>query len=484
MAAFNPAELKNSLNRMAKIDVDSGHAGDFETAISRLAGFRVGIEVGPEIASSAPHQAALLTMVNISRRFALGGVHVSGMPDGPLLVGSNSGRRLFDEISRLGGSISSIPDGAAIIQVGTCPKRERSAIATFEGWRGGIVRSVMPRLAEKTTVIPAAVLAGAFAAGEAFGMLRNDVEAGRRSLGLSLWKPDAESDWSVSESDGPELEYLPDHLWILGLGHIGQAFLWTLSLCPFSRPEDVRLVLQDMDIVTESTDSTSILTNTSMTGKRKTRALAVHLEDRGFRTSLIERPFDGNFGHDVTIDPPVLVCGVDNALARSQMERPGFPFIVEGGIGHRVADYQAMRVHTFPSDGKSAADIWNDSDANDTPSIEGAAYDRLAKTGSDICGLTMLADTAVGAPFVGTVTAALMIAQILKPLCGETPYRVIDLNLKSVRSRRAIMKGAVANSSISFQPVLRPSSPLNSDARWSLLSGKKPATDIRRPVTP
>ncbi len=442
MPIFDPSVLKDSLNRMAKIDVDSGHSESFEAAIRRLEGFRVGIEVGPEAASSAAHQAALLTTINICRRFALGGVYVSGDIGGSLLVGSPHSRSLLDEISRLGGLSACIPDGVATVQIGTCPEIDRGSVATFEGWKGGVVRSGGPRLSEETTVIPAAILAGALASAEAFGMLRNDVQAGRRSLGLSLWQTDACSDWMDVSSDGPELEYLPDKFWVLGLGHIGQAFLWALSLCPFRRPEDVRLVLQDMDFVTESTSSTSILTDFSMTGLKKTRALAANLEERGFQTSLIERPFDGAFQYDPGIDPPVLVCGVDNALARSRMELPGFPFIVESGIGHTVADYQAIRVHTFPSDGKSASELWSESGAENAPKIDSGAYGRLAKSGSDICGLTMLANTAVGAPFVGTIAATLMLSQLLKPLCGGISDRVIDLSLTSIRSRRALPNAA------------------------------------------
>ena len=44
------------------------------------------LTAGPEVADSAPHQAALLTVVNVVGRFALGGVTVSGNLDVPLLV--------------------------------------------------------------------------------------------------------------------------------------------------------------------------------------------------------------------------------------------------------------------------------------------------------------------------------------------------------------------------------------------------------------
>ncbi|WP_164225873.1 hypothetical protein, partial [Stenotrophomonas maltophilia] len=64
---------------------------------------RIGVFAGPEIASSAAHQAALLTLVNIGRRFALGGVLVDGDLDVPLLVQGGPTRSLADEVEAQGG---------------------------------------------------------------------------------------------------------------------------------------------------------------------------------------------------------------------------------------------------------------------------------------------------------------------------------------------------------------------------------------------
>ena len=97
--------LRDTLNRSAKIDVDNGSAPDFATAVERLGRHHVSVVVGPEIAVSAAHQAALLTTVNIARRFALGGVSVSGPTGGPLLVLQPGERSLEADIVRLGGRL-------------------------------------------------------------------------------------------------------------------------------------------------------------------------------------------------------------------------------------------------------------------------------------------------------------------------------------------------------------------------------------------
>lgn len=150
-------------------------------------------------------------------------------------------------------------------------------------------------LSDETTVTPAAVLAGALAAAELFSMLRGEAQAGHRDLGMSIWRPDKACAWREPGSDGPPLAALPSSMWILGLGHLGQAFLWNVMMCAYPCPREVRLTLQDYDDVTRSTVSTSILTETSMIGRRKTRTVAEVLERRGFTTTIVERKFDGGF---------------------------------------------------------------------------------------------------------------------------------------------------------------------------------------------
>ncbi len=445
--------LRGTLNRAAKIDVDNGSAPDFDTAVERLRKHRIAILTGPEVIHSVAHQAALLTVVNIARRFALGGVTVTGPLDGPLLVLEPGGRKLGDEITRLGGHVDVMPEGVPTIIVGTIDQGAAGGIVvTFEGWRGGIVPQGSACLNGRTSVIPAAVVAGALAAAEAFAMLRGEVEAGHRSLGISLWRLDASSDWKSPSSDGPLLASLPDHLWILGLGHIGQAFLWTLMCCPYLDRAKVRLVLQDTDIITGSTDSTSILTHSSMPGTKKTRAMAQVLEAAGFASTIVERPFDGRFEWRAADDPAILICCVDNALARSQLELPGFPMVVEAGIGNRAQDFRAVRVHTFPGERK-AVDIWKHHEAEVPKLLDLPGYQMLSDSSGDVCGLTQLAQTAVGAPFVGTVTGAIMLAQVLRLLAGDAPDLIVNLDLKSMRSRRALSNTVIKPFNPGFQPT-------------------------------
>src|SRR5439155_20169056 len=128
----------------------------------------------------------------------------------------------------------------------------------FSGWRAGVMPVQASPLFEFGAEFPlAGALAAALAVNEAFLFVRQDTsEAGLREIGVALWRPDAINDWWTSANDGPEIAYLPSRLWLLGVGHLGQASIWALSILPYERPEDVLFILQDIDTITRSTLST------------------------------------------------------------------------------------------------------------------------------------------------------------------------------------------------------------------------------------
>ena len=82
----------------------------------------------------------------------------------------------------------------------------------------------------------------------------------------------------IPAADEPQLAYLPSRLWLIGLGHLGQAYLWGLGLLPFPAPSDLTLVLQDTDIITPSTESTSVPSDATLLGQKKARAMAAWAE--------------------------------------------------------------------------------------------------------------------------------------------------------------------------------------------------------------
>jgi hypothetical protein len=218
-------------------------------------------------------------------------------------------------------------------------------------------------------------------------------------VGLSLWNPAAANDWLTGRGKEPCLSLLPRRLWLIGLGHLGQAYLWALGLLPYRDRAKVQLVLQDVDVITPSTESTSVLSDTSVVGQKKTRAMAAWAERRGFTTAIQERLFDASFRRQQG-EPAVALCGLDNGLGRQALDQVGFDFVVEAGLGRGHRDFRAVRLHTLPVS-RSAAHIWRSEGETDAVDDRPAYAQMLNKSELDRCGVTLLAGKAVGAPFVG-----------------------------------------------------------------------------------
>lgn len=432
------------LHRTAKLFMDSGEVNSAEEAMGRLQGYQLSISVGPDIATSSTLQAALLTTVNTGRRCFLGGVHVKGSLDVELLVPWKRFTKLADAVRDLQGIIGGGPSvGAPEVYIGDASgltSRSPFAVqATFNGWAGGVIPcSEGKRLAERQDFIPAGILAGAIAVSEAFQHVRGNVQAGRRDVGLSLWQPGASRSWMDCEEQGPSLSQLPSNLWVIGLGHLGQAFLWTLGLLPYADPTKVKLFLHDYDFLEDANDSTSPLTFLPIVGRKKTRALAEWCDERGFNTIIIERKF--HEGYQLSDDDPkVALCGVDNAQARAVLEDIGFKLVIEAGLGKGVDEYLAFQVHTFPGP-QTAKRKWNIEPHVETfdEVTTKPAYANLAEEGLDECGITRLAGRSVGASFVGTAVSTMVVSELLRMLHGGTVSALIDGTLGSLKNRQVI----------------------------------------------
>jgi hypothetical protein len=259
----------------------------------------------------------------------------------------------------------------------------------------------------------------------------------------------------MPSADEPELQFLPSRLWLIGLGHLGQAFLWGLGLFRYTDPSAVSLVLQDVDVITPSTESTSILTDASLIGQKKTRAMANWAQRRGFSTTIIERTFDASF-HRQPNDPAIVLCGIDNALGRRALDQVGFDMVVEAGLGQGHRDFRSIRLHTLPG-ARAAADIWKATPDPDHGIADRAAYRKMVRDGElDQCGVTLLAGKAVGAPFVGAVAACLALSEVLRLLHGGNLYQLIDVDLQSVEHRSTVLyAGDFTRLNPGFQLCLR-----------------------------
>lgn len=270
----------------------------------------------------------------------------------------------------------------------------------------------------------APAIAAAACAAEAFFFHSGDHPmAGKRASGLSLWEPSG--DWAAGKPDEPALAFLPSRLWLIGLGNLGQAYAWLLACLPYDDPAEVELMLQDFDRIAESNDSTSLLTSSRAIGRMKTRWVARWLERRRFITFLEERRFgEGTQRHGA--EPGAALCGVDNALARSALERAGFELVIESGLGAGPQSFRNFSMHSFPGP-RQAAQIWHAKDDTAGPEVsDQPAYSDLRERGMDACGLAQLASRTVGVPFVGLFAGALVIGELMRRLHGGQALAVVS----------------------------------------------------------
>lgn len=412
----------DSMHRLLKSLLDSGEARSFTDAEAVFRGYGVRIALPAAWDHDPAAQIIALTTINAASRSFLGQVRVEG-DDLPLTIPGFEGRRV-SEFATLAGLAS--PESLhchrwPLVAVGSAQASATAIIPWAHGWEFGLgsyAASTFPVFA------PACVAAAGLAISEAFSMLRADNPyAGRRDLAISLWNP-------MDSAPGPDVQKLQlPPLWIIGLGHLGQAYCWTLS---FMATHGFDVMLQDIDHLTESNLSTSMLAKRSDIGMRKTRIASNWLEQRGVHTRLVERRFDEH-QRPAPSEPSVALLGVDNPAARRIIDRAGFRLAVDAGLGAGYRDFRAIRVRTFPGPSRSAS-LWADASPPRSPSQPlSPAYQLLLTDGADPCGVTTLASRAVGAPFVGCVAAGFALAEIARRQLGGIGLGFIDLNLRDPR---------------------------------------------------
>lgn len=420
---MNMKDFRDSLHPGAKMFMDDGTAGSAEEALDKLKGFSVCVVVSDADQSSPDFQACLLTLVNAGTRTFLGGVEVVGLDFDVHAVSPFAQEMLLvEELQRLGARMSDRVHGLAPVIVlggGAVEARDMAVRPIWKGWSAGVVPAdEVPMFFHGECLPTAPVVAAGLALSECFDHLRGqDLMAGQRNVGLNLLSP-GECWWNGESFDGTL--QLPQSAWVLGVGHLGQAYLWSLVALRYPEGNRARFVLQDFDRVTERNMGTSVLCQPDSIGKRKTRVASEWLELRGFEAPVVERPFGAN--HQVTSnDPKLMLCGVDNVDARLVVEEVGFKLVLEAGIGAGAKDFAKFRCHAFDGSGR-ARQVFKREDGNSASVLTDLpAYKELLERSGDKCGVVTVAGSAVGVPFVGAVVGALLVSEAVKVASGGSP---------------------------------------------------------------
>ncbi len=429
----------DSMHRLAKMALDTGEVASPEEAVALFSRYRLRIHLGHGWANTLAGQACFLTALNTAVRAFLGGVEVYGDLSFKLDVPLYQGRSAFGVAEELGAAVvTNAATELPTLVLGATPESDLPAFCVQLSWDhwcfeitpvvagGGLTCSDDNPLA--------GIGAAALGVNEAFMYVRGDLaEAGHRSVGMSLWNPLAVADWSDNAHKGCELTYLPKSLWLVGLGHLGQAYAWALGMLPYAADCRPHLVLQDFDMAAKSNLSTCLLLWSTDLLKPKVRAVASRLEAAGFITALVERRFGSS--HRIMVDEPTTALfGVDNIAARRDLDTAEFSLIVEAGLGSGYRDFRNIRLHTFPGP-SLPSQIWTAESTAQAAAELNNTYRKLADERKDICGMTLLASRAVATPFVGALAGVLVLAEVVRPLHGGLVYATLDVQMKSLRHR-------------------------------------------------
>ena len=431
----------DELHRTTKLELDEGRARTVDEAQEIMAGYVLQIDVGVGVSESETRQAMLLTAVNTAVRAFLGGVRVCLREHGRMGVAWADGMDMATAVESYGGEIvESLDRDHPTLVVGDVKVQSVGSFVlhiTWEGWSGGVVEETKDRLAESVEFPLAGMLAASLGVSEAFQNLRGNAVAGRRSTGLSLWEP--RCNWRDEAAYGERCRYLPKRLWLIGLGHLGQAYAWALGFLPYEDRSAVDLLLQDFDRIVKANGSTGMLSDDSLVGHKKTRVVCGRLEALGFNTTITERHFDSATRRSVD-EPKAALVGVDDPAPRRLLEGAGFDLIVDAGLGGGPRNYLDILIHSFPS-GIEAANAWVERAVPYTSSfVDQPAYQdfhrRLRRTteltDDEIrCGIIEVAGRSVGAAFVGCVAATFVLSEVLRSLVGRPRIEVLGVTLRS-----------------------------------------------------
>ncbi|MCC2102686.1 MAG: ThiF family adenylyltransferase [Hyphomicrobiales bacterium] len=395
---------------------------DYDEAIIRLERAALTLDCSPN--PDAAHQAALLAAATCAIRMFRGGVFMTPNVTGQLTIGQERPQTIRRRLETLGVRTINPPDHAVRLRVGACDTNVDADLhATCSGW----IAKVDPRACLHPTA-PSNVLTGVAAGGLAIAELfrkavLDDVLACKRSQQMDVWGNAGHSD--------PEIRRLPQALWFVGLGNLGQASLFTLALLPWRDPALTTLLLNDADVCGVENLAVQVLTSHSSIGQPKARAAAAWAEARGFRTIVSERRFSAATKPQQG-EPRIALVGVDNLAARRCVAEAGFDLVVDAGLGATGAEAFDIRLHVFPGT-QTAASVWPEQSKSEAAAL-GAAYQRLIAQGRlDACGAMTIADHAVGVPCTAIVAAALQIAQMCRALASGHCLDRIDLSLADLR---------------------------------------------------
>ena len=420
-----------NFDRLAKAIMER-HGVLYPRALEILGALRLHLICGENVGESVALQAALLTAINSGKRAFRGGVTISLAPNIPLRLPWPGAKTLNEAAVALGAVEFCDTNGGtpSVLVFGDAKDEIDASRVVCDGWRAGLLPpGTTTTFSSSSDFAIGGVFAGAYAVGQTFlnaaGITHREVT---QPMGFSMWRPDL--NWLDSNAAGPPLHSLPSKIWLLGLGHLGQAYGWTLGLLPFPAKNPATIYLQDFDRVECSNWSAGLFCEPRHIGKLKTRLVADWLEHRGFFTRLVERPFDKNCIRTMD-EPRVALCGFDNPESRQILEEVGFELVVDVGLGSSLDHFDRIVLRTFPDASQQARDIYK------KPPV--AVHEmNIALLGEsfDECGIVFkeIAGKAISSSFTGACASALAVGEVLRAIHNGRRCDFLSVQLRDLEA--------------------------------------------------
>lgn len=415
----------------------------FEEADKKINNSSVSIYLGLNVAETPAGQAAFVTAVVDGLR-CFGSVHVSGaletVYDLPIPL---KGKTLEDVAVNLGASVNRAEHAKWVI-IGDAPdlKDTWSVCPYWNGWIAGTSPpSNINRIGRGDCPL-AGIVSGAMAIGQAFLSEQGDVRAGCINQCISIWAPHE----CPPDAANPEITdiLLPSKIWFVGLGNLGQAYLWSLFSLPYAAPSDVLLFLQDDDLIDPENWGTSILVEKGRYGDLKTKIAEEWVERRGFQARRVDRRIDKHFRR-YEHEPQIVISGLDKMEPRRVLGGAGFDCIIDCGLGATAQTYGSFGINVFDeltarSPQQHFEGVEDDVAKRTGSLMELPAYQNLGIEMNDgKCGAATLAGKSVAVPFVSGLAGALAIAQVIRIVSGELPNITIRGDAQDMNSLRAVL---------------------------------------------
>ena len=411
-------------SRVTKALTDAGLAKSFGEAEARLDAVHVCVVLGAAAARTPAGQAAALTAV--ATAFKCFG-HVTLVLDANprLLLTFPLGETLSEAAAALGAQVEGRRPASATHTIGVGAEAFEDDVwqvhCWWDRWLAGVRRDGGQPCGDSRLGL-SGVFAAALAVRQAFAWVLRGPTFHARDTTVSLWAP-----WDGDQAQGPTRFTAPDNLWLVGLGHLGQAYVWNLLTLPFAQPGKV--ILQDDQRLGVENEPTSLLAVRPFEPIRKVRLAARWLDAAGWDTQLLERRNRGG-ERPTAEDPPFLLAGLDDVKPRRTLAGLGFDYMVDGGIGHGPGDFEGLQVRVVPKESDIDA-LWGAPEPAKSrePLLAREAYKALEQGKAGACGAYALAGASVAVPFVGAATGASASAQLVRLASGQPGGALVQMSL-------------------------------------------------------